>query len=60
ENEIKLKQAREKELEFLKKEQDLKSREQELEILLQKKLIEERNLLSQQIRKEEMERTSIK
>ncbi len=60
ENELKLKQAREKELEFLKKEQELKSREQEMEIRLQKQLLEERNVLSQQIRKEEMERNSLK
>jgi hypothetical protein len=60
ENEDKLKSAREKELEFLKKEQELKNKEQELEIILQKKLIEERSHLTQQIRKEEAERTSIK
>ena len=60
ENEEKLKSARTKELEFLKKEQELKNREQELEIELQKKLLEERNLLSLQIRKEESERISVK
>jgi hypothetical protein len=60
ETEERLKTARQKEFEFLKKEQELKNREQELEIILQKKLIEERNLLSQQIRKEEIERTTIK
>ena len=60
ENEEKLKSARTKELEFLKKEQELKNREQELEIELQKKLIEERNQLSIQIRKEESDRTSVK
>jgi hypothetical protein len=59
-NEEKLKTARQKELEFLKKEQELKNKEQELELVLQKKLIEERGLLSLQIRKEESERTSIK
>jgi len=59
-NEEKLKTARQKELEFLKKEQELKNKEEELEIVLQKKLIEERSLLSLQIRKEESERTSIK
>lgn len=59
-NEEKLKSARSKELEFLKKEQELKNREQELEIELQKKLLEERNLLSLQIRKEESERISVK
>jgi hypothetical protein len=59
-NEEKLKLARQKELEFLKKEQELKNKEQELDILLQRKLVEERNILSQQIRKEETERVSIK
>ena len=57
ENEERLKLARQKEFEFLKKEQELKTKEQELEILLQKKLLAERNVLAQQIRKEEVERT---
>src|SRR5215217_6010915 len=60
ENEEKLRTARQKELEFMKKEQELKNKEQELDILLQKKLLEERNHLTQQIRKEEAERTSVK
>ena len=60
ENEEKLKTARQKEFEFLKKEQELKNKEQELEILLQKKLLEERNILMQQIRKEETEKISLK
>ena len=60
ENEERLKLARQKEFEFLKKEQELKTKEQELEILLQKKLLAERNVLAQQIRKEEVERTTIK
>jgi hypothetical protein len=60
ENEEKLKTARQKELEFLKKEQELKSKEQELEIILQKKLLQERNGLVQQIRKEEETRNSLK
>lgn len=60
ENEEKLKTARQKELEFLKKEQELKNKEEELDILLQKKLLEERNLLAQQIRKEEADRTTLK
>lgn len=59
-NEEKLKTARQKEYEFLKKEQELKNKEQELEILLQKKLIEERNVLVQQIRKEEADRIVLK
>ena len=60
ENEEKLRMARQKELEFLRKEQELKTKEQELDIQLQKKLLEERNVLMQQIRKEENERNSIK
>ncbi|HWI94223.1 MAG TPA: DUF2130 domain-containing protein [Flavisolibacter sp.] len=60
ENEEKLKQARQKEFEFLKKEQEIKNKEQELEIVLQKKLLEERNVLMQQIRKEEESRNSLK
>jgi hypothetical protein len=59
-NEEKLKAARLKEYEFLKKEQELKNKEQELEIILQKKLLSERNVLLQQIRKEELERNTIK
>ena len=59
-NEEKLRHARQKELEFLKKEQELKNKEQELEIILQKKLLEERSSLTQQIRKEESDRTSVK
>lgn len=60
ENDEKLKTARLKELEFLKKEQALKTKEGELELLLQKKLMEERNVLAQQIRKEETDRTLLK
>jgi hypothetical protein len=60
ENEEKLKTARQKELEFLKKEQEIKNKEQELEIVLQKKLLEERTTLMQQIRKEEENRSSLK
>ena len=60
ESEEKLRTARQKELEFLKKEQKIKNREQELEIVLQKRLLEERNSLMQQIRKEEESRTSLK
>src|SRR5688500_14427368 len=59
-NEEKLKQARQIELEFLKKEQELKNREADLEIQLQKKLQEERSMLTEQIRKHETERTALK
>src|SRR5436305_4669931 len=60
ENEEKLKGARLKELEFLRKEQELKNKEQEIEINIQKRLLEERDFLAQQIRKEEVERVLIR
>lgn len=56
----KLKLAREKEIEFLKKEQALLSKEQELDLQLQKMLLEERNKLADIIRKEEAEKISLK
>lgn len=59
-NEEKLKEARQKEFEFLKKEQDLLNREREIDIQLQKMLLEERSKLSDIIRKEEAERSSLK
>lgn len=58
--EEKLKLARQQELEFLKKEQLLKTREEELEIQLQRKLQEQRNELSEQIRKQEQEKNMLK
>ncbi len=59
-NEEKLKSARQKELEFLKKVQDLKNKEEEMEIILQKKLSQERATLSELIRKQEIEKNAIK
>ncbi len=59
-NEEKLKSARQKELEFLKKVQELKNKEEEMEIVLQKKLSEERAALTEQIRKQEIEKNVIK
>ncbi len=59
-NEEKLKEARRKELEFLQKEQQLKNKESELEITLQKKLQQERESLSDQIRKQEVEKNQLK
>lgn len=56
ENEEKLKQARQQQLEILRKEQDLKNKEAELEIAVQKKLHEEREKLSVEIRKLEEQR----
>ena len=59
-NEEKLKLAREKEFDFLKKEQAILSKEKELDLQLQKMLLEERGKLSEIIRKEEAEKTSLK
>jgi hypothetical protein len=59
-NEEKLRSARHKELDFLKKVQELKNREEEMEISLQKKLSEERATLSDLIRKQEIEKNAIK
>jgi hypothetical protein len=59
-NEEKLKAARSKELEFLKKEQAMKDREAEMELQLQRKLQEQRADMVDQIRKQETEKNSIK
>ena len=59
-NEEKLKQAREQQLSFLKKEQELKNKEAELEIELQRKLQLERESLSTEIRKIEEQRIAAK
>jgi len=59
-NEEKLKEARKKEFEFLQKEQELKNKEAELEITLQKKMQQERETLSEQIRKQESEKNQLK
>ena len=59
-NEEKLLEARKKELEFLQKEQLLKNKEAELDITLQKRLQEERVVLSEQIHKQETEKNQLK
>ena len=59
-NEEKLKISRHKELEFLKKEQALLSKEKEIDLQLQRLLLEERSKLSEIIRKEEAEKNSLK
>jgi hypothetical protein len=56
----KLKEARQKELTYLQKEQELLSKEQELQITIQKQLIEERKSLSEQVRKEELEKAALR
>ncbi|MBN8673445.1 MAG: DUF2130 domain-containing protein [Chitinophagales bacterium] len=59
-NEEKLKLARQQQLEFLKKEQELVNKEAELELSVQKKLQEEREKLSVEIRKLEEQRNAAK
>lgn len=58
EQEDKLILARQKELEFLQKEQNLKNREAELELSVQRKLQEERGKLSEELRKIEEQKTA--
>lgn len=60
ENEEKLKEARKQQLEFLQKEQALKTKEEELQLTLQKQLMEEREKLKEQLQKEESEKISLK
>ncbi|MBS1914761.1 MAG: DUF2130 domain-containing protein [Bacteroidetes bacterium] len=59
-NEEKLKLSRQKELEFLQKEQELKNREAELEISVQRKLLDEREKLKIELSKEEAARIELK
>jgi hypothetical protein len=60
ENEEKLKEARQQQVEFLRKEQELKTKEAELELSVQKTLREEREKLSVEIRKLEEQRNAAK
>jgi len=60
EAETKLQAARAKEVAFLQKEQGLKTKEAELELTLQRKLIEERGKLQEQLAKEEAEKIGLK
>ncbi|SDJ28897.1 hypothetical protein SAMN04487898_102178 [Pedobacter sp. ok626] len=60
ENEEKLKLARSKELDFMKKEQAMKDKEAELELEIQRKLQEQRAEMTEQIRKQEAEKTNLK
>ena len=59
-SEEKLLVARQKELEFLKREGELKNKEAELELVLQRKLQEERAIITEQIRKREADKNSLK
>ncbi|HEX9509316.1 MAG TPA: DUF2130 domain-containing protein [Puia sp.] len=58
EGEEKLAVSRQKELEFLKKEQELKNRESELELSVQRQLQEERGKLSKEIRELEEQKVA--
>lgn len=58
--EEKLKESRKKELDFLQKEQALKTKEEELQLTIQRQLIEERVKLKEQLQKEESEKMSLK
>ncbi|SHN01680.1 DUF2130 domain-containing protein [Mucilaginibacter sp. OK098] len=60
EKDEKLKLGRQKELEFLQKEKALLDKEAELELALQRKLQEQRNELTEQIRKQETEKFNLK
>jgi hypothetical protein len=60
EQDTKLTQAREKELEFLKKMQELQAKEQELELEMQRKMLDERGKLTEQIKKEEENRSKLR
>jgi hypothetical protein len=60
ENEEKLKDARRKELEFLQREQELRNREAEMELNLQRQLIAEREKLKEAVAKEATEKMQVK
>jgi hypothetical protein len=60
ENAEKLKESRKKELEYLQKEQALQNREAELQISIQRQLMEEREKLKEQLLKDEAEKTNLK
>lgn len=59
-NEEKLKLSRQKEIEFLKKEQELKNKEAEMELMVQRKLAEQTIVIADQIRKQELEKLNQK
>ncbi len=60
ENEEKLKLARERELSFLQKEQELKNKEADIELNFQRKLQEERIAIADQIKKQEIEKNQVR
>ena len=60
ENEEKLKLSRQKEMEFLRKEQDLKNKEAEIELTVQRQLQKDREKLTEDIRKIEEQKVAVK
>ncbi|WP_246197839.1 DUF2130 domain-containing protein [Chitinophaga agrisoli] len=60
EQEERLREARRQELEFLRREQELRNKEEEMEISMQKKVLEARNQLTEVIRKEEADRSQLR
>ncbi|MFT4061317.1 MAG: DUF2130 domain-containing protein [Edaphocola sp.] len=60
ESEEKLKAARTKELDYLQKEKALKTKEDELELRVQKQLLAEREQLKEQLSKEQQEKMQLK
>ncbi len=60
ENAEKLKESRKKELEYLQKEQALQNREAELQLNVQRQLMEEREKLKEQLLKDESEKINLK
>ena len=58
--EEKLKQARQKEMEYLQKEQQLSIKEAELDLQLQRQILQEREKLKEQLQREEQEKMSVK
>lgn len=59
-NEEKLKLARSKELDFMKKEQAMKEKEAEMELEIQRKIQEQRAEMVEQVRKQEAEKSNLK
>jgi hypothetical protein len=59
-SEAKLSEARSREVDFLKKMQELSAKEQEMELELQRKMMEERGKLSELIKKEEEEKSRLR
>ncbi len=60
ENEDKLKSARQKEADFLRKEQDLKNKEAEIDLTVQKQLQKDREKLTEDIRRIEEQKIAVK